>query len=94
MSQKKVAPGQEIGMKMLNHTPLRSQVEVDQHIAAKNDVHPFLEQYLAVVTKVEAVKADLRLEQIVGLEFLFASILEVFSAQQVAGIAQGRIVDV
>src|ERR1039458_9331187 len=88
-SQEKVAAGQQIRIKMLHYATLRSQVEVDQHIAAENDVHPFLEQHLGVVTEVDAVKADLRFEQVVGLELLVANIFEVFPAQQVVGTAQG-----
>src|ERR1022692_40011 len=88
MSQEKVAAGQQIGIKVLYDTALRSQVEVDQHIAAENDVDPFLEQHLVVIAEVDAVKADLRFEQIAGLEFLVASISEVFPAQRVAGISQ------
>ncbi len=89
MSQQKVAARQQIGIKMLHHAALRCQVEVDQHIAAENDVHPFLEQHFAVVAEVDALKTDLRFQQIVGLEFFFASVPEVFPAQRVAGLAQG-----
>ncbi len=52
---------------MLYDTALGGQVEVDQDIAAEDDVEPFPEQYLTVVTQVHAVKANLRLEQIVGV---------------------------
>jgi hypothetical protein len=48
----KGSPGQQTGIKMLHDTALRSQVEVDHHIAAENDVEPFLEQHPAVVTEV------------------------------------------
>jgi hypothetical protein len=68
---------------------LRSQSEVDQHIAAENNVEPFLEQHLAVVTEADAAKANVRFEQIAGLEFLVTNIFEVFPAQGAAGIAQG-----
>ena len=51
-SQKRVASGEQIRIKMLNDTALGGQVEVDQHIAAENDVEPFLEQHPAVVTEV------------------------------------------
>jgi hypothetical protein len=74
---------------MLHDAALRSQVEVDQHIAAENDVEPFLEQHPAAVTEVDAVKANARFEQIVGLELLVTNIFEVFPAQGAAGIAQG-----
>ena len=66
---------------MLRDAALRSQVEVDQHIAAENDVEPFLEQHPAAVTEVDAVKANARFEQIVGLEFLVTNIFEVFPAE-------------
>ena len=74
---------------MLRDTALRSQVEGDQHIAAENDVEPFLEQHPAVVTEVDAVKANARFEEIVGLEFLVTNIFEVFPAEGAARIAQG-----
>ena len=74
---------------MLHDTALGGQVEVDQDIAAEDDVEPFPEQYLTVVTQVNAVKANLRLEQIVGLEFVVADIFKVFPAQRGSGIAEG-----
>ncbi len=89
LSQEKVAPGQQTGIKMLHDTALRSQVEVNQDIAAENNVEPFLEQHLAVVAEVDAVKVDLRFEQIIGLEPLVANFFKVFPAQLFAGIAQG-----
>src|ERR1700693_6610714 len=86
LSQEKVASGQKTRIEMMHDTALGGQVEVDQHIAAEDDIEPFLEQHLSVVTQVDAVKANLRLEQIVGLEFLVADIFKVFPAQSVAGI--------
>src|ERR1700674_170869 len=88
-SQKRVASGEQIRIKMLNDTALGGQVEVDQHIAAEDEVEPFLEQHLTVVTQVHAVKANLRLEQIVELEFVVADIFKGFPAQPGAGIAEG-----
>src|SRR5437899_64998 len=89
LSQEEIAPGQQTGIKMLHDAALRSQVEVNQDIAAENNVEPFLEQHLAVVAEVDAVKVDLRFEQIVGLKPLVANVFEVFPAQGAAGITQG-----
>src|SRR5258708_22626677 len=76
LSQEKVAPGQQTGIKMLHDTSLRSQVEVDQHVAAENNVELFLKQHLAIVVKVDAVKANVGFQQIAGLEPLVANIFK------------------
>jgi hypothetical protein len=49
---------QQIVEKMLNHAPLRSQVEIDKHVAAKNYVHAFHERHAGVVGKIQAAEAD------------------------------------
>src|SRR5271166_3339215 len=93
VSQKEVATRQQIRIKVLHYTALRSEVKVDENVAAEDQIHPFLEQHLIVVTKIDPIKADLRLEQIVGLEFLVACIFEIFPAHFFTRTAQ-RILSV
>jgi hypothetical protein len=50
---------------------------------------PFWNNILLSSLRLDAVKANARLEQIVGLEFLVTNIFEVFPAESAAGIAQG-----
>ena len=50
---------------------------------------PFWNNILLSSLRLDAVKANARFEQIVGLEFLVTNIFEVFPAEGAAGIAQG-----
>jgi hypothetical protein len=88
MPQKQVSAGQQIGEEMLHHSALRSQIEINQHIAAENNIDTLLENHLAVVTEIQTIKTDLRFEQVVSLQFLVAHVIEVFAAEYCIGIAQ------
>src|ERR1700740_2825259 len=88
MPQKQVPARQQIGEKMLHHFALRSQIEIDQHIAAENNVDTLLENHLAVIAEIKAIKTDLRFEQVVSLQFLVAHVIEIFSAEYCIGVAQ------
>ncbi len=79
MSQEEIASGKQVGIKMLDDAPLRGQIEVDQNIATKDDIDPFQENHLAVITEVDPVKTNMRFEQIIDDKLVAASILEVFS---------------
>ena len=50
---------------------------------------PFWNNILLTSPRLDAVKANARFEQIVGLEFLVTNIFEVFPAEGAARIAQG-----
>ncbi len=81
VAQKEITAGQQVGIEVLHHFPFRVQIEVDEHIAAEDQVHAFEECHLAVVAKIDPVETDDRLELVGGLQVLVIVGLEVFSSQ-------------
>ena len=78
VSQEKIAPGQQVGIEMLNDPAFGGQIEIDQDIAAEDDVNALLEHHLAVIAQVHPLKTHPRLEQIIDLKVLISNILKYF----------------
>jgi hypothetical protein len=64
---------------MIDHLRLGSAVEVDQHIAAENQIHPFHENHFCVVLKIQAAESDQLLYLGQHLQFLFIHRRKVFT---------------
>src|SRR5205085_9963301 len=60
---------------------LRSQSEIDEQVAAKDDAQSLEEHHLAVVTEIHPVKPDQRLQRIRRLKTLIVDRLKVLFAQ-------------
>lgn len=70
MAQKQISMGQKIVEEMLNHAPLGSQIEVDQHVATEDDVHTLHECHASVVRQIEPAEADVGTSRGMHLELI------------------------
>jgi hypothetical protein len=53
---------------VLDHTPLRCHVEIDENVAAEDYVHAFHEQHASVVLQIKAREIDQGLERRIDLK--------------------------
>src|SRR5579864_5462425 len=78
VSKKQISAGQQVGIKLLHYFALRTEVEVDQNIAAEDQVDAFEEGHFAVVVKIDPIEPDQRFDLIGDLQALFVVGLKVF----------------
>ena len=77
---------------MLNDSALRSQIKIDQHVAAEDDVYALHEKHAGIIGKIEAAEADavpsqlLYLQLIPGGGEIFLPIVEREVARTVAAV--------
>ena len=72
---------------MLNHTPLGSQIEIDQHVAAEDNIEALHERHASVVGKIQAAEGYSAANRWLDLQLLLGG-SEVFLAvirSQIAG---------
>ena len=70
---------QKIVVEMLNHAPFRCQIEIDEHVAAKDDVQALHENHARVVRQVQAAEGNAIAHDLLDLQ-LFSTRAEIFLA--------------
>src|ERR1700733_1825246 len=58
MAEEEIAGRLEAGKKVLNDATLGGDVEIDQDVAAEDEVHAFHEEHFAVVVEIETGEGD------------------------------------
>src|SRR5258708_12291605 len=86
--EKKITAKIKIGEKIVDHLRLRGGVEIDQHIAAENQIYTLHEKHPGVVLQVETAERDQLFHLGVYLQFLLIDGREVFLLIKIAGVAQ------
>jgi len=60
----------KIVIKMLNHAPFRGEVEIDEYIAAEDDVQTLHENHAGVIGKVQAAKGYAVAHKLLDLQLI------------------------
>ena len=106
MAEEKIAVGKKVVIEMLDDAPLRGKIEVNQDIAAEDDVHAFHESHGRILGQVQAAEFDvlanlgLDLHTFPGGREIFLAIVSRQIASAVAaidgsvGVSQGALVNV
>ena len=58
MAQEQISVRLEVGVEVLDDTALGIQIEIDQDVGAKDQVHAFQEQQARVVEQIQTREAD------------------------------------
>src|ERR1700752_218636 len=61
---------EKIVVEVLNDASLRSQIKIDQHVAAKDDIHTLHERHAGIVGQIEPAEADVGAAHRIHLELL------------------------
>src|SRR5579862_5609186 len=80
MAKKEVAVRQQIVVELPDDLAFRSEIEINEHIAAEDDVHAFKRGHSGDVEHVDAGKRDLSFDVCVDAEFI-AMCHEIFLAK-------------
>jgi hypothetical protein len=73
---------------VLNDAFLGRNIEIDQHVAAKDQIHALHERHLGVVAEIEAGEVDAGADLVFDLKFVAVGGGEVFPPVEVGGVAQ------
>ena len=79
VAQEQISVGQKIVVEVLDHAPLGGQVEIDQNVAAEDNVETLHEGHAGVVGEIQAAEGDVRADRGLDLE-LFSGGSEIFLA--------------
>ncbi len=81
MAQEEVAGGLETGEEMLDDLALGGEVEIDEHVAAEDEVHALHEDHLGVVAEIEAGEGDEGADFVLDLQRVAGSGREVLALE-------------
>src|SRR5207302_6029799 len=105
-SQEQIAVRKKVVVEVLNDSPLRGQIKIDEHIAAEDDVHALHERHPRIVGQVQAAEAHVPLHHRLHSQLLalgreiFLPVIgaqiagAVAPVQTVLGVRQGALVQV
>ena len=106
MSQEQISVGQKIVVEVLNHPPFGNQIEINEHVAAENDVEALHESHASVVGKIQTAEGDaaanrrLNLQLFCGRGEIFLAVIRsqiasaVGAVNRVLGVRQGAFVEI
>src|SRR5580693_1492717 len=89
MAEKEITGRLKAGEKVLDDAALGGDVEIDEDIAAEDEIHALHEEHLAVVVEIEAGEVDAAAHFVVDAEFFVFGGREIFALVEIAGVAQG-----
>src|SRR3981081_324859 len=86
--EKKMTAKIKIGEKLVDHLRFRDGIEINQHIAAENQIHALHEKHFGIVLQVQTAERDQLFHLGAHLQFLLIDSRKVFSPVELAGVAQ------
>src|SRR5580692_3837820 len=87
-AEKEIAAIVEVGKKVVDHFRLRDAVEIDQNVAAQNQVHALHEKHFRIVLQVQAAERDQLFYLRENLQFFLVDDREIFPFVVVGGISE------
>src|SRR5579863_835200 len=90
-TKEEIAAIVEVGKKVVDYFRLRDTVEIDQNIAAENQVHALHEKHFGILLQVQAAERNQLFYLRENLQFSLVDDREIFPFVVVRGIAQGVV---
>src|ERR1700689_2699010 len=70
MAEEEISVRQQVVVEVLNHPPLGNQIEINEHVATKDDVEAFHQGHTGVFGKIQTAEVDIAANRRLDLQLL------------------------